>query len=258
MSSRELPLPTFLVIGAQKCATRWLRFNLGLHPEVYAAPAELSFFNNRSRFEQLGPAWYRERFEGWSGEPIVGEATPGYMFWRHRPRICAERVLEIVPDVRLIAILRNPIDRAQSAMIHHIVAGALDEDSNLLDLVEQTPPLRDRLGLITGGWYAKSLMPYRRMFRDKLLVLLHDDLEADARAAYRRAAEHIGATPGFVPPDLERVRFSNRPRRGIDGDRVPALTIEQRRKLYEYFAEDQTKLQRMLGRDLSMWNPDRS
>ena len=52
MSSRELPLPTFLIIGAQKCATRWLRFNLGLHPDVYVAPTELSFFNNGHRIRR--------------------------------------------------------------------------------------------------------------------------------------------------------------------------------------------------------------
>src|SRR5207249_6307749 len=125
MNSRALPLPTFLIIGAQKGATRWLRFNLGLHPDVYAAPTELSFFNNRTRFVDLGVSWYRKEFEGWTGEPVVGEATPGYMFWRHQPRVCCERIREVVPAVRLIAILRNPIDRAQSAMIHHIASSGL-------------------------------------------------------------------------------------------------------------------------------------
>jgi hypothetical protein len=256
MNSRELPLPTFLIIGAQKCATRWLRFNLGLHPEVFAAPTELSFFNNGPRFEDLGVAWYREQFEGWAGEPVVGEATPGYMFWRHRPYICRERILAVVPEVRLIAILRNPIDRAQSAMIHHIASSGLPKDSNLLDLVEQTPPERDKLGLVSGGWYAESLDPYRESFGDKLLVLLHDDIETDARAFYRRAADHVGATRDFVPPDLEEVRFSYRQRPGVDRGGIPPLTIEERRKLYAYFADDLARLEKMIGRDLSMWEPE--
>ncbi|MDQ1509232.1 MAG: hypothetical protein QOG50_1076 [Actinomycetota bacterium] len=258
MSSRELPLPTFLIIGAQKCATRWLRLNLGLHPDVYAASAELSFFNNGPRFADLGISWYRDQFEGWTGEPVVGEATPGYMFWRHRPNICRDRIRDVLPDARLIAILRNPIDRAQSAMNHHIASGGLAEDSDLLDLVQQTTPERDRLGLISGGWYAASLEPYRATFGDQLLVLLHDDIDDDPHAFYRRAADHIGAARAFIPPELEEVRFSYRQRPGIDRNGISPLTIEQRRKLYEYFADDVARLETLLGRDLSKWDPDSS
>src|ERR687892_2927024 len=149
--SRQPPLPTFLIIGAQKSATRWLRYNLGLHPEVYVAPVELEFFNKKSRFRK-GVGWYRKQFAGralrdihpsqtrrrkrrvwrparvwwldrklgWEGQPIVGEATPGYMMWRHDARAVARRIKKIAPDVRLIAVLRNPVDRANSAMVHHI------------------------------------------------------------------------------------------------------------------------------------------
>ena len=141
------PLPTFLIIGAQKSATRWLRLNLGLHPSVFTASRELEFFNNRERYQDLGTSWYRDQFEGWAGEAIVGEATPGYMFWRHHPEVVAERIQETLPDVRLIATLRNPIDRAQSAMVHHIEGGTLPPDSVLIDLVRATPPERDRLGM---------------------------------------------------------------------------------------------------------------
>jgi Sulfotransferase domain len=154
------PLPTFLIIGAQKSATRWLRLNLGLHPAVFTASRELEFFNNGPRYRDEGTDWYRAQFEGWAGEAIVGEATPGYMFWRHRPAVVSERIEETLPDVRLIATLRNPIDRAQSAMVHHIEYGALPRDSVLVDLVKTTPPEKDRLGIIAGGWYAASLEPY--------------------------------------------------------------------------------------------------
>ena len=256
MSSRELPLPTFLIIGAQKSATRWLRFNLGLHPDVFATPTEVTFFNDAQRFDELGVSWYRAQFEGWSGEPIVGEATPGYMFWRHRPGVCSERIRQVVPDVRLIAILRNPIDRAQSAMIHHIGSGGLPKDASLLDLVRQTRPERDLLGLITGGWYAVSLAPFMQRFGDQLLVLLHDEIANDPQDVYDRAARHIGASPEFAPPDLKQVRFSYRDRPGVRPSVTPELTLEQRRAVYKFFAADIAKLEKMLDRDLSMWNPD--
>jgi hypothetical protein len=248
------PLPTFLIIGAQKSATRWLRLNLGLHPDVFAARAEIEFFNNGDQYRDQGTAWYREQFEGWNGEAIVGEATPGYMFWRHRPAVVAERIEETVPDVRLIATLRNPIDRAQSAMVHHIEGGSLPPDSVLADVVKQTPPDRDRLGIIAGGWYAASLEPYRDRFGDHLLILLHDDIDDDPRGAYDAALVHVGAEPDFAPPELERVRFSYQQEPSSEPGRRP-LTLEQRREIWEYFADDVAKLEKMTGRDLSLWEP---
>ena len=256
MELLALPLPTFLIIGAQKSATRWLRLNLGLHPDVFAASAELEFFNNGVRFRDEGPDWYREQFSGWQGEAIVGEATPGYMFWRHGPDRVAARIAETVPDVRLIATLRNPIDRAQSGMVHHIEGGRLPGDSVLVDLVKQTPPEQDRLGIIAGGWYAASLEPFRERFGDRLLIVLHDDVDDDPRGVYDTALVHVGATPDFVPPEFERVRFSHQVRPSTEPGRRP-LTLAERRELWGYFADDVEKLEQMIGRDLSLWNPNR-
>ena len=258
LSSRELPLPTFLIIGAQKSATRWLRLNLGLHPDVFAASTEIQFFNDRKRFGELGVPWYRAQFEGWSGERFVGEATPGYMFWRHRPVVCAERIESVVPDVRLIALLRNPVDRAHSAVVHHIANGKLPKDVDILEHVRATPPERDPLGIISGGWYAASLEPFRQRFGDQLLVVLHDDVNRDPRGLYRETLSHIGAAAAFLPRELEHVRFSYRDRPGFNPETKQPLTPHQRRELYEYFSDDVAKLEQMLGRDLSHWALERS
>src|SRR5215207_4973067 len=179
MPSTEAPLPTFIIIGAQKSGTRWLRTNLGKHHKVYTAPLEAQFFHSPERFETFGLDWYRSQFADWAGEPIVGESTPGYMMWRHRPRVVAQRMKDTVPNARIIALLRNPIDRALSAMLHFIKQGAVPADAGLLDLVQQTPPEQDSLCLVSGGWYAASLKPYRELFGDQLLVLLHDDMVED-------------------------------------------------------------------------------
>ena len=251
------PLPSFLIIGAQKSATRWLRHNLGLHPDVYVASTELEFFNKPARFETLGVDGYRELFEGWQHERFVGESTPGYMFWQDRPDETAERVQHVVPDVRLIAILRNPIDRAQSALVHHIAFQTLPRDTELLDLVRRTPPGDDPLGIVSGGWYAESLEPFRARFGERLLVLLHDDSDDDPRGAYDRALCHIGLVPDFMPPQLERVRFSNQQGASRPGNGTRELTLDERRDLYEYFRDDIDKLEEMLGRDLSLWDPER-
>ena len=249
------PLPTFLIIGAQKSATRWLRLNLGLHPDVFSASGELEFFNNGDRFRDEGTDWYREQFCGWSGEAIVGEATPGYMFWSHGPAKVAERIEQTVPDVRLIATLRNPIDRAQSAMVHHIENGSLSGDSTLVEVVKQTPPEHDHLGIIAGGWYAASLEPFRERFGDQLLIVLHDDVDDDPRGVYDTALVHVGAAPDFVPLDFERVRFSHQQRPSPEPGRRP-LTSDERREMWDYFADDVEKLEKMIGRDLSLWDPN--
>lgn len=249
----ELPLPNFLVIGAQKSATRWLRLNLGLHPEVFTADRELEFFNDGDRYRERGSGWYREQFVGWAGETSVGEATPGYMFWRHGPETVAGRIDETLPAVRLLAILRNPIDRARSAVVHHIEMGALAPGTGVLEYVRSVDPEHDFLGIVAGGWYARSLEPFRARFGDRLLVLLHDDADEDPRGVYNAALRHIGAATDFAPPELERVRFSFRPTAGVaDQD----LAVSERRELGAYFVDDIERLEAMLGRDLSCWDPD--
>ncbi len=251
---RSLTLPTFLVIGAQKSATRWLRYNLGLHPDVFAAATEVSFFNNRERFEELGLDWYREQFDGWRGEPIVGEATPGYMMWRHHPDVVAQRIDESLPDVRLIATLRNPVERAMSALVHHAHRGAIGSDADLVEVAASVPPERDPLGIIAGGWYAASLAPYHERFGPRLLVVLHDDVVAAPHDVYQRALRHIGAAPGFEPADLAEVRFSRQATDGAPPKR--SVTGERYRELYGYFRDDVERLETMLHLDLSAWRPD--
>lgn len=247
--STSMPPPTFLIIGAQKSATRWLRTNLGLHPEIYTAPDEVSFFNNEFVYRNKGMEHYRRGFPGWSGERIVGESTPGYMIWRHQPDLVAARIKHMLPDVRLIAILRNPVDRAKSAFVHQQKRRRLPKDADLLDLVRQHDPRRHRMGFVAGGWYAASLKPYRRLFGDQLLVLLHDDLKTDARSVYDASLRHVGAPVGFVPPDLAQVRFSNQTKKRSSSSMPP----ETREALYQYFRQDIAELEELFGLDLSGW-----
>jgi uncharacterized protein (TIGR03086 family) len=259
MPSSEAPLPTFIIIGAQKSGTRWLRTNLGKHHDVYTAPLETQFFHSPQRFKSLGLDWYRAQFADWAGEPIVGEATPGYMMWRHRPRLVAKRIKDTLPDARLIALLRDPVDRALSAMMHLIKYKELRADTRLLNLVQDTPPESDPRSLVSGGWYAASLKPYRHFFGDQLLVLLHDDLTDDPHRVYNRALMHIGASLDFTPPDLDQVVFSNTRPATDESSEVsngqPELSGEERQQLYAYFRPDVQVLEEMIGRDLSKWDP---
>jgi hypothetical protein len=248
----EPPLPTFIIIGAQKSATRWLRQNLGRHPDIFTVRREVKYFNHPKRVDLLGAEWYRAQFEGWAGEPVTGEATPGYMMLGHRPPEVASRIKATVPDVRLIALLRNPVDRAYSAFVHHQREERIHPRAQLVDTVRSCEPEDDWMGIVAGGWYAASLGPFLDLFGEHLLVLLHDEIASKPRQVYARAACHVGASPDFAPPTLAEVIFSNRG----EGGAAVGVSAAERRELFDaYFREDVDRLERMLGRDLSMWRP---
>jgi hypothetical protein len=243
------------VIGAQKSATRWLRDNLGAHPDVFTARAELSQFDHEARWS-LGLDFYRSQFAGWAGEPVVGESTPGYLMWWNRPAEVAERIDASLPGVRLIAVLREPVSRAQSALVHHIRAERLRPGVRLPEYVAATDPRTDRLGIVSGGWYASSLEPYLERFGDRLLVVLHDDVRDTPGAVYERAATHVGADPAFVPDDLEVVRNSRAQAKDSERTDAAAAPLDPggREEVLAQFTAENARLEALIDRDLSAWS----
>jgi hypothetical protein len=247
-----LPVPNFLIIGAQRSATRWLRTNLEEHPEVYTSTVSLSFFSNLTRMRRRGLRGYQMQFDAWNGERLVGESSPSYLLLGNRPDQVALRIDAALPDVRLIAIVRQPVDRMYSALLHHIKRGRLPVDANLFKMVAQGHPDVDELDLLGGGLYHRSLQPYLDVFGDRLLVLVHDDITTDPAGVYAAALAHLGAKPGFAPSRLDRVLFSNRRSVRATG---PKPNLEQRRALYMLFRPDVEELEAMTGRYLPSWDP---
>lgn len=250
-------LPNFLIVGAQKCATRWLRVHLGRHPDIFTAPRELEFFNNH--FDD-GVESYSALFAGAAGKSLLGEATPGYMMWGRGYAETAARIDQTLPGVRLLAILRNPVDRAYSAFFHHMARGRIDPDADLLETIRGRSPESDRLSLVSGGWYAASLEPYIRRFGDRLAVLVQDLPDQSLADVYGAAVAHLGADRSFAPQDLGTVLFSTgetllkgTARLDKGGRRMP-LSADERRVLAEYFEEDIERLQSLIGLDLSHWS----
>ena len=205
----KLPLPNFLIIGAQRSATRWLRANLEEHPEIYTSTVSLSFFSNLDRMRKRGLRGYQMQFDAWNGEPVVGESSPRYLLLGNRPDQVAQRIDAALPDVRLIAIVRQPVERMYSAMLHHIKRGRLPADANLFAMVAEGHPDVEALDLIGGGLYHRSLQPYQDIFGDRLLVLVNDDIGTDPAEVYAAALGHMGARPGFEPSRLDKVLFAS-------------------------------------------------
>lgn len=247
--------PNFVIIGAQKSATRWLRLNLGQHPRVFTAPTELEYFNHNWN---KGPAWYHEKFADAGGANAIGEATPGYMMWNEEPARQAARIDGFLPKSRVFAILRNPIDRGYSAFIHFLKGGRFSPDASFMEHVRSVPPQDDPSCIVAGGWYGACLEPYVERFGERLMVIQQDDVNVDPVGVYRKALRHIGVAPDFVAPNLRKVRFSNTAPESSpyneDGGRKE-LTLEERRELYEYFREDLRLLEHLVDIDVDRWSP---
>jgi hypothetical protein len=246
----EAPLPNFLIIGAQRGATRWLRSNLSQHPDVFMPSFDLGFFDDGGLFRRPGLKWYRAQFVAWDNEALVGESSPSYLAAAADPPLVAARIDASLPDVRLVAMVRQPVERMYSTMLHHIKRGRLSPRSDLFEMVRKHDPDVDELDLIGTGLYAQNLAPFLRLFGDRLLVVLYDDLRDDPRQVFRSVVDHIGAAPGFEPPDVEQVLFSNR--RSV---RAKPVSLAQHQQLYGLFRDDVDELAAMLGRDLTDWDP---
>src|SRR5262249_39324802 len=122
-------LPNFFVIGAPKAGTTSLYEYVAQHPDVYMSPVkEPAYFKPRHPpgGEDAEPedrlAAYVALFDGVAGEHVVGEATPSYL----QSASAAARIRDAVPDARLVAVLRNPVDRAYSGYSMRVQQGTED------------------------------------------------------------------------------------------------------------------------------------
>ena len=196
-----MTLPTFILAGAPKAGSSAFWHYLRQHPEVYL-PAEKEPFFFDFNFDK-GVEWYADKFAGHRGETAVGEATVWYMRWKEVP----ERMHSVLPDVKLIFLLRNPTDRAYSNFNHDYRDGRYPYDRTFSDLIRSED--RDDRGIVMAGFYDEHLDRFRRYYSDdQILVLLTDDLRTDRDDALRRTFEFLGVDPTFRPEDTERRNVS--------------------------------------------------
>ncbi|MBU1189394.1 MAG: sulfotransferase domain-containing protein [Gammaproteobacteria bacterium] len=135
---RAYSLPQFLIIGAQKCGTSWLHACLRQHPQVYL-PADKDQeidFRQRSQLAKL-----QQRLSGRSPEQLPGDACAAW-FWTQRgsdpstgqPRNIVDDIADVLgTDIRLILLVRNPVQRAISGYLHHVRHRSLDPNIGILD-----------------------------------------------------------------------------------------------------------------------------
>lgn len=295
-------LPNFLVIGAARAGTTSLHHYLGSHPEIYMSPVKepnyFAYDGERFEFRSLAPGWrelarlsvtdsraYHDLFRNVSGEKAIGEISPSYM----RSPGAAERIHKTIPEARLIAVLRDPAERAFTNYLgrlrdgtercpdpHEAIGGALRGEG---------PEWRSELYLDLGCYYARLRPFFEQFARDRIRVCFFEDFVRDSGTVLRDLFAFLGVDPEFVPDtsmvhnptgtiDNPLVRFawtSTRTLRVRLGPWVPepmrraawsllrrnlsrpALPPDLRAALVEYYRPDVLELEKLLDRELSAW-----
>jgi hypothetical protein len=252
-------LPDFLIIGTAKGGTSSLYFHLNKHPCV-AAPfrKEIYFFD---RTFGRGVAWYRSFFPTLLkkhlttrrlGTPLVtGESTPCYMFHPHVPR----RVFETIPHVKLIVLLRNPIDRAYSYYNQQLRRGAEQLSfEQAIDREEQRLQgeldrmladegyfsfKRQNFSYVTRGLYAEQLERWLSYFqRQQLLILESEELFSNPARQVQRVLAFLDLPQRDlrVFPKINHVPYRQ-------------MKPATRQRLRDHFRLPNQKLYDLIGKD---------
>lgn len=203
-SPRRLPaergagaLPNTIVIGAQKCGTSTLHYYLGFHPGISASqPKELNFFIEGNNWER-GVDWYASHFDPTA--PVRLESSPNYTTWPHHEGI-AERMAEVVPDAKLIFLVRDPIARIEAHWVHNYAKRR--ERGTVIETITHpntTYVLRSR--------YFMQLERFMRFYdREQILVFQQSDLRDRRPQTLREVFEFVGVDPAFEHKAFNAVR----------------------------------------------------
>lgn len=185
----------FLIIGAQKSATTSLFKYLSNHPEIYMPPEkEINFFSDDLKYKN-GINYYLEEFFGSvNGTKILGEASPEYMSEKYIP----ERIYNYFPDIKLIASLRNPIERALShyRMLYRrgIIRESFEESINkIIENKNYEEPNSALNKILQNGEYGRILSNYLNYFpKQNIKILFVDHLIQNSKKLMEELYKFLG------------------------------------------------------------------
>jgi hypothetical protein len=225
-SADAAPGLDFAVIGAAKAGTTALFGLLRTHPQLYLPEAkELPYFITPGHaYYDSAADFFADAFRSRGRGQLCGTVTPQYLYGTlvgagaeramapgPREQAIPRRLREAYPDVRLIAILRDPVARARS---YHRMSRMRGQEQRPFDaaigellrpeaLAESRARPSVRSSYVVLGEYGRLLQGYFDVFpREQLLVLFHDELERDPAAVCARVFAFLGVDSEFVPPNL--------------------------------------------------------
>ncbi len=297
-----MKLPTFLIVGVQKAGTTSIYGYLKQHPQVYMSPVkETNFFStdwekqtekksNTGKKKRIN-SWdkYCELFQNVKDEIAIGEASPNYLA---NYKTSSEMIQRYLPDAKMIAILRNPVDRAYSDYLMH-VRDAINV-GKVRSLREQAQFHAETSSTIKKGFYYTPVKHYFDTFgKEKLKIVLYDDFCRDSLGVMQDIYKYIGVDNTFnpdtskkqqtaaipknqtfnnllqtknpirtaissvlkvaVPLELRQKIRSSLIKLNSGGKELMPLSSEDHKLLTELYREDILKLQYLIQTDLSSW-----
>ncbi|RWE55629.1 sulfotransferase [Mesorhizobium sp.] len=195
-------LPDFIIGGAPKCGTTTLHFILDQHPEIRLPGSEIHYFDaddpvthpdffsisgERLLWKDPRPEnatgldWYQSRFRPFAGNGLIGEDSTTYLF----SEVAAARIRALLPSVRMIFMLRHPVNRAYSQYWHLIESGrtALTFEK----AITRQP------SIILGSTYVSGLRRFFDQFpREQIKVVLFEELTGNTQVAVDEVTEYLG------------------------------------------------------------------
>ncbi len=230
-------LPNFLIIGAQKSATTFIHMCLAEHPEIYMPSQEISYFEN-PYYYQIPRAQFEKIFIDAYNKKALGIKRPTYLA---KPE-CPKRIKDIIPHAKIIAILRNPIERVVSAYFHYINYGFIS-----LKPIEKGMP--ELLGgryrkkypraeeIIEFSFYYKNLKRYFDLFnKEQLLILFYKNIMKDKLQQVQNIYRFLKVDNSYIP-----TRLQSQPQAVIYS--LPRIKILRLRNKHLYtYNKDKTRL----------------
>jgi hypothetical protein len=204
-------LPNLIIIGAQKCGTTSLHHYLGLHPEIgMSRQKELHYFSGRHNWSR-GEAWYRSWFD--PAKSVRGETSPGYTNSPTIPGV-PERMHGVVPDARLIFLVRDPVERTLSHY-RHMVAERKEERSWLEVLADPDEQYSRR------SFYHYQLEQYLPFYdMGRILVVQQEALLNDRARTLAEVFAWLGVDSSF-----SSLQFRYRRHRSVRKRRLTNLGV---------------------------------
>ena len=187
--------PDFFIIGCGKCGTTSLAHLLGKHPDIcISSIKEPNFLSYESRYV-LGWDWYESLFRHGSTGSVRGEASVSYSMQEFEDKV-AQRMIEHIPNARVIYIARNPFERIESVFREHHDSGHQHGWSLPFDL---DSAIRYRPQMVTNSLYWQRTAKFReRLPADRILYLCLEDFRTNPREVLARCYELLGVDRAFV------------------------------------------------------------
>jgi hypothetical protein len=196
-------LPNFVIIGAQKSASSFLQACLAEHPDIYIPHEEIPFFESPD-YEEHTINDLRRILEG-RQEKCLGIKRPNYIGKSEVP----SRLEYHLPNAKLIAVLRNPIERAISAYFHQIRSGTIPPfkfESGIKKILQDkyfNNQYKRAHEIIEFGLYYKYLSQYSHFLKNnQLLIFLHEDIKREPLKSVKKAYNFLDISADYIPKSL--------------------------------------------------------